>query len=163
MDAPPPPPPQSTTQPAPRRAPHPMQILEDHEIRLRNIEAAQRESQGADGGAVTSSVDEGLLQSLVNRIAALESGSATSGGGSEESQDIKTQLLKLQTFAIETNTFVMKLQKELEQLTSGTQSAFERLSALESSNNDVEGEEEDTSDQNTDIAVSGADSEGAEN
>jgi len=144
-DAPPPPQPAGQPQQAPRRPPHPMQILEDHEIRLRNIEASTRGSDGQDAVGVSSGFDDGLLQSLMQRISALETrpSMATSG---DESQDIKSQLLKLQTFAIETNTLVMKIQKEIDTLTSGTKAAFDRLSALESNANVETGEQDNNAD-----------------
>lgn len=138
-----PPPPQSTvqSQQAPRRPPHPMQILEDHEIRLRNIEASARGSAGQDAVGVSGGFDDGLLQSLVQRISALEA-RPSADTNSDESQDIKSKLLKLQTFAIETNTLVMKIQKEIDTLASGTRDAFDRLSALESDAN-IDTEEND--------------------
>lgn len=109
----------------PNRIPHPMQILEDHEIRLRHIEG----NKGPETSK-SSNIDVTMLNSLLERISFLETNHSNTGNDSE-SLDIKSQLLKIQTFSIETTTLVMKLQKEIDILTTGSKLALERITLLE--------------------------------
>lgn len=85
----------------PIRAPHPMQILENHEIRLREIEKDDAEFK------------QSILNSFTERIITLETSNI------EQIQDIKNQLSKLQNFAIEINLVVMKLQAQMEKVSNG--------------------------------------------
>jgi hypothetical protein len=116
----------------PNRIPHPMQILEDHEIRLRQIEA----NKGHETSK-SSNIDVSMLNSLLERISLLETNPSNTGNDSE-SLDIKSQLLKIQTFSIETTTLVMKLQKEIDILTTGSKSALERITLLEDASKNID-------------------------
>ena len=97
--------PQPAAQQQQQRPPHPMQILENHEIRLRNIEANSNSNSESD--RITLNDITTLLEKLDLRIAKLETSNPT-----EEVKDIKDQLLKLQAFAIETNTFALRMQHD---------------------------------------------------
>lgn len=107
----------ATPPPAPQKTksstPHPMQILQDHEMRLRKIEPMM-ETLGAssDSGSQTPSVD---LTGVMARIVALET--ATQKASSDSNTDSLSEMfMKLQTFAMETNTLVLKMQTRIDEL-----------------------------------------------
>lgn len=105
----------ATPPPAPQKTrsstPHPMQILQDHEMRLRKIEPLM-ESLRTSSESQTPSVD---LTGVMARIVALET--QTQKAQSEtSSESLSEMFMKLQTFAMETNTLVLKMQTRIDEL-----------------------------------------------
>lgn len=106
----PPPAPQKTSS----NTPHPMQILQDHEIRLRKIEPIIEtiEKTSSEQSSQTSGVD---LTGVMARIVSLET--ATQNVQSDSNmKSLSEMFMKLQTFAIETNTLVLKMQTRIDEL-----------------------------------------------
>jgi len=92
---------------------NPMRILEDHERRLRMIEGA-----GASGESGTNPGVGEALADLVTRIENVERAGARvsnvdDSGLREELEQVRQMLMKVQTFAMETNTAMMKLQASI--------------------------------------------------
>ena len=102
-------------------APHPMQILQDHEMRLREIEPKLEElATGGNTGAphipipVQTTMPD--LSTIFDRLASIEA-----KVGDADTETIRSTLMKVQTFAIETNTAVLRLQQEIENIKSTIQ------------------------------------------
>ena len=92
---------------------NPMRILEDHERRLRMIEGAGTSGEsGANPGVGDALAD------LVARIENVERAGARvsqveDSGLRAELEQVRQMLMKVQTFAMETNTAMMKLQASI--------------------------------------------------
>lgn len=107
----------ATPPPAPQKSksstPHPMQILQDHEMRLRKIEPLiETLETSSDSSSQTPSVD---LTGVMARIVALETASQKAGSDSN-AESLSEMFMKLQTFAMETNTLVLKMQTRIDEL-----------------------------------------------
>ena len=107
----------ATPPPAPQKTksstPHPMQILQDHEMRLRKIEPMlENLGTSSDSGSQTPSVD---LTGVMARIVALETATQKASSDSNK-ESLSEMFMKLQTFALETNTLVLKLQTRIDEL-----------------------------------------------
>ena len=106
-----------TPPPAPQKTrsstPHPMQILQDHEMRLRKIEPMlETLGTSSDSGSQTPNVD---LTGVMARIVALETEVQKSSSDSN-TETLSEMFMKLQTFAMETNTLVLKMQTRIDEL-----------------------------------------------
>ena len=108
----PPPPPQGQTK-SKSNTPHPMQILQDHEMRLRKIEPLL-ESLGDSNAPVSQAPD---LSGIMARIVALET-EAQKRQSDTNNETLSEMFMKLQTFAMETNTLVLKMQTRIDELES---------------------------------------------
>jgi Fe2+ transport system protein B len=108
-----------TQSPVPQKTksstPHPMQILQDHEMRLRKIEPLM-ESLGTPSDSISQApgVD---LTGVMARIVALETEKQKTHSESN-TDSLSETFMKLQTFAMETNTLVLKLQTRIDELES---------------------------------------------
>lgn len=107
----PPPPSQRQTQ-SRSNTPHPMQILQDHEMRLRKIEPLV-ESLGSSSSAPESQAQD--LTGIMARIVALET-EAQKRQSDNNNESLSEMFMKLQTFALETNTLVLKMQTRIDEL-----------------------------------------------
>ncbi len=112
-------------------APHPMQILQDHEMRLREIEPKLEElATGGNTGAphipipVQTKMPD--LSTIFDRLASIEA-----KVGDADTETIRSTLMKVQTFAIETNTAVLRLQQEIENIKSTIQTQVNEDSSVE--------------------------------
>lgn len=106
----PPPPPQGQTK-SRSNTPHPMQILQDHEMRLRKIEPLL-DSLGDSNAPVPQAPD---LSGIMARIVALET-EAQKKQSDTNNESLSEMFMKLQTFALETNTLVLKMQTRIDEL-----------------------------------------------
>lgn len=111
--------------------PHPMQILQDHEMRLREIEPKLEElATGSITGAphipipVQTKMPD--LSTIFDRLASIEA-----KVGDADTETIRSTLMKVQTFAIETNTAVLRLQQEIENIKSTIQTQVNEDSSVE--------------------------------
>ena len=92
---------------------NPMRILEDHERRLRMIEGAGTSGEsGANPGVGDALADLVARIENVERAGARVSNVEDSGLRAELEQ-VRQMLMKVQTFAMETNTAMMKLQASI--------------------------------------------------
>jgi hypothetical protein len=102
-----------------------MQILQDHEMRLREIEPKLEElATGSNTGSNTGAPHIPIpvqttmpdLSTIFDRLASIEA-----KVGDADTETIRSTLMKVQTFAIETNTAVLRLQQEIENIKSTIQ------------------------------------------
>ena len=110
VSAPPPPPQQGQSRSS---TPHPMQILQDHEMRLRKIEPLL-DSLGDSNAPAPQAPD---LSGIMARIVALET-EAQKRQSDSNTESLSEMFMKLQTFALETNTLVLKMQTRIDELES---------------------------------------------
>lgn len=105
--------PPSAPQKSKSSTPHPMQILQDHEMRIRKIEPLIETLETlSNSSSQTPSVD---LTGVMARIVALETASQKASSESN-TESISEMFMKLQTFAMETNTLVLKMQTRIDEL-----------------------------------------------
>ncbi len=104
----PPPPPQGQTRSS---TPHPMQILQDHEMRIRKLEPLI-ETLGNSSASAQQGPD---LNGIMARIVSLET-EAQKRQSDSNTDSLSEMFMKLQTFAMETNTLVLKIQTRMDEI-----------------------------------------------
>lgn len=122
---------QTTSSATSSGVPHPMQILQDHEMRLREIEPKLEElaiggNKGAPHIPIPVQTKMPDLSTVFDRLASIEA-----KVGDADTETIRSTLMKVQTFAIETNTAVLRLQQEIENIKSTIQAQVNEDSSVE--------------------------------